>query len=330
MSEPIETWPGRPYPVGATFDGVGTNFALFSEAAEAVELCLFDEDGAETGVALEEVDAYCWHAYLPTVAPGQRYGFRVHGTVGPGGRAAGCNPHKLLLDPYARAIDGEVDWDQACFSYDFDDEDVAQRRRQRAVTCPRASSTTPSSTGATTARRPPPLHETIIYEVHVKGFTARHPRIPEPLRGTYAGLGPPGRPSTTCADLGVTAVELLPVHQFVHDAHLLETGAAQLLGLQLDRLLRPPQRLRRRRQPRRAGAGVQGDGPRPPRRRDRGHPRRRLQPHRRGQPPGPDAVLQGHRQRRLLPAGARRPPLLLRHHRHREQPQRRPPAQRSS
>ncbi|HEV2641592.1 MAG TPA: hypothetical protein VGT98_02745, partial [Candidatus Elarobacter sp.] len=120
MADTPETWPGRAYPLGATYDGAGTNFVLFSEVAERVELCLYDDDGVETCVPIEEVDAYCWHTYLPTVGPGQRYGYRVHGPWDP---AAGirCNPAKLLLDPYAKAIDGEVDWNPACFGYNFDD-----------------------------------------------------------------------------------------------------------------------------------------------------------------------------------------------------------------
>ena len=119
---PQECWRGKAYPLGATYDGSGTNFALFSEVAERVELCLFDDDGAETRIDLPEVDAFVWHGYLPRVEPGQRYGYRVHGPYDP---AAGqrCNPSKLLLDPYAKAIDGHVDWDQSLFAYDFGDPD---------------------------------------------------------------------------------------------------------------------------------------------------------------------------------------------------------------
>ena len=112
MTEAIEIWPGRPYPLGATYDGGGTNFSLFSEVAEKVELCLFGDDGGERRVTLEEVDASCWHGYLPSVAPGQRYGYRVHGPWAPD-RGARCNPAKLLLEPYAKAIEGQVEWDQA-------------------------------------------------------------------------------------------------------------------------------------------------------------------------------------------------------------------------
>jgi len=120
VSDAIETWPGHPYPLGATYDGAGTNFSIFSEVAEGVELCLFD-DGDEIRVTFDELDAHCWHAYVPSVGPGQRYGYRVHGPWDPA-QGLRCNPNKLLLDPYAKAIDGEVDWDQACFGYTFGDE----------------------------------------------------------------------------------------------------------------------------------------------------------------------------------------------------------------
>ncbi|HLM28476.1 MAG TPA: hypothetical protein VK360_01035, partial [Acidimicrobiales bacterium] len=113
----IETWPGKPYPLGATYDGTGTNFSLYSEVADGVELCLFDAEDGEQRIALTEVDGFCWHAYLPRVGAGQRYGFRVHGPWDPG-RGHRCNPNKLLLDPYAKAVDGGVDWHPACFPYD--------------------------------------------------------------------------------------------------------------------------------------------------------------------------------------------------------------------
>ena len=216
---PIETWPGRPYPLGAAYDGAGTNFSIFSEVAEQVELCLFDDDGTERRVALDEVDAYCWHAYLPSVGPGQRYGFRVHGPWDPA-RGLRCNASKLLLDPYTKAVTGEVDWDQACFSYTFGDED-SRNEDDSAPHVPKSVVHNPYFDWGTD--RPPatPLHESVIYEVHVKGFTIRHPDIPESLRGRYGGLAHPAAVDYL-RDLGVTAVELLPVHQFVHDAHLLE------------------------------------------------------------------------------------------------------------
>jgi isoamylase len=223
----IEVWPGRPYPLGATYDGTGTNFSLFSEAAEAVELCLFDADGAEQRVALTEVDGFCWHAYLPRVGVGQRYGYRVHGPWDP---ASGhrCNPNKLLLDPYAKAVDGGVDWHQACFPYSFGDPG-SRNDDDSAPHVPKAVVVSPYFDWG--ADRPPdvPLHESVIYEVHVKGFTATHPDIPEALRGTYAGLAHPVA-IDYLRSLGVTAVEVLPVHQFVHDYRLVEQGLRNYWG----------------------------------------------------------------------------------------------------
>jgi glycogen operon protein len=227
MSEAIETWPGRPYPLGAAYDGGGTNFSLFSEVAEAVELCLFDDDGAEQRVAIEEIDASCWHAYLPTVSPGQRYGYRVHGPWDPD-RGQRCNPAKLLLDPYAKAIEGQVGWSQACFPYTFGD-DYARNDEDSASCMPKSVVHNPYFDWGND--RPPDvqLNESVIYEVHVKGFTAAHPGIPAGQRGTYAGLAHPAA-IDYLTGLGVTAVELLPVHQFVDDARLVERGLRNYWG----------------------------------------------------------------------------------------------------
>jgi isoamylase len=227
MTEAIEIWPGKPYPLGATYDGGGTNFSLFSEVADQVELCLFDDDGAERRVALEEVDASCWHGYLPSVAPGQRYGYRVHGPWAP---EAGqrCNPAKLLLDPYAKAIEGQVQWDQACFPYNFGDEN-SRNDDDSAPYVPRSVVHNPYFDWGND--RPPDiqLNESVIYETHVKGFTARHPDVPEAQRGSYAGLAHPAV-IEYLGDLGITAVELMPVHQFVHDAQLIERGLRNYWG----------------------------------------------------------------------------------------------------
>ena len=222
-----QIWPGTPYPLGATFDGAGTNFALFSEIATRVELCLFDEDGAESRVRLTEVDGYVWHCYLPGVGPGQRYGYRVHG---PYDRSGGhrCNPSKLLLDPYAKAMDGRIDWDESLFSYRFDaaneinDLDSARHTMKSVVINPFFD--------WQDDRHPrTPYHETLIYEAHVKGLTIRHPDIPASIQGTYAGLAHPEM-IRHLKDLGVTAVELMPVHQFVQDHNLVQRGLSNYWG----------------------------------------------------------------------------------------------------
>jgi glycogen operon protein len=223
----MSVWPGHPYPLGATYDGVGTNFSVFSEVAERVELCLFDESGQETRVDLPEVTAHCWHGYLPDIGPGQQYGFRVHGPWDPaeGHRA---NPAKLVLDPYAKAVAGTVEWNEAVFPYRFGDPE-SRNDLDSAPFVPKSVVVTPYFDWGND--RPPriPWHETVVYELHVKGFTIRHPDVPEALRGTYAGLGHPAAVEYLTR-LGVSAVELMPVHQFVHDAHLLERGLRNYWG----------------------------------------------------------------------------------------------------
>ncbi|HEY1920199.1 MAG TPA: glycogen debranching protein GlgX [Streptosporangiaceae bacterium] len=227
MSEPTEIWPGRPYPLGAAYDGGGTNFSLFSQVAEGVELCLFDDDGTERRVQLRERDASCWHGYLPSVTIGQRYGFRVHGPWAPE-HGARCNPNKLLLDPYAKAIEGQVDWDQACFPYNFGDEN-SRNDDDSAPHMPKAVVHNPFFDWGND--RPPeiPLHESVIYETHVKGFTARHPEVPQSQRGTYAGMAHPAV-IEYLTKLGITAVELMPVHQFVQDSTLSDKGLRNYWG----------------------------------------------------------------------------------------------------
>ncbi|HEX5757956.1 MAG TPA: glycogen debranching protein GlgX [Thermoanaerobaculia bacterium] len=223
----MEIWPGRAAPLGATWDGEGTNFSVFSSVAERIELCLFDAAGRETRADLPERTAFCWHGYVPGAGPGQRYGFRVHGPWDPA-RGLRCNPGKLLLDPYARAIDGEVRWGEEVFGHRRDDAD-ARHDADSAPAVPRSIVVDPRYDWGDD--RPPalPRTETIVYEVHVKGFTARHPAVPPELRGTYAGLAHPAA-LAHLRRLGVTAVEILPVHHFVHDGHLLAKGLRNYWG----------------------------------------------------------------------------------------------------
>ncbi|MGW0882467.1 glycogen debranching protein GlgX [Streptomyces sp. NPDC002671] len=220
----VPVWSGHPYPLGAVFDGQGTNFALFSEVAERVELILVDDAGAETPVPLHEVDGFVWHAYLPGIGPGRRYGYRVHGPWDPslGNR---CNPAKLLLDPYARAVDGQIDNHASLY------ERAPQGRSS-------ADSAGHSMLGVVTDPyfdwgddRPPRTQyaDSVIYEAHVRGMTRAHPDVPERLRGTYAGLAHPAV-TEHLTSLGVTAVELMPVHQFVQDGVLQDRGLANYWG----------------------------------------------------------------------------------------------------
>ncbi|HEY0260619.1 MAG TPA: glycogen debranching protein GlgX [Lacisediminihabitans sp.] len=223
----METWPGSAYPLGATFDGSGTNFALFSEVADKVELCLFGDDNVETRVELVEVDAHVWHAYLPLVQPGQRYGYRVTGEYDP---ATGkrCNPNKLLLDPYAKATCGDLDWDQSLFSYNFGDPD-SRNDDDSAGHMMMGIVINPFFDWAGDRHPRVPYHETVIYEAHVKGLTNLHPEVPEDQRGTYAGLAHPAI-IEHLQKLGVTALELMPVHQFVQDSTLLDKGLRNYWG----------------------------------------------------------------------------------------------------
>jgi glycogen operon protein len=217
----MEAWPGTAYPLGATFDGSGTNFAIFSESAERVELCLFAEDGTETRVELQDVDAFVWHAYLPQVQPGQRYGYRVHGPHDPE-HGQRHNPNKVLLDPYAKAMAGSFEWDQSLFGYDFGDPD-SRNDDDSAAHVMHSVVINPFFDWAGDRHPNTPYSETMIYEAHVKGLTELHPDIPEDQRGTYAGVAHPAV-IEHLRKLGVTAIELMPVHQFVQDSTLQEKG----------------------------------------------------------------------------------------------------------
>ena len=223
LNAPTQIWPGNRAPLGATFDGSGTNFALYSAVATKVELCLFDHDRIE----LTEVDNDVWHCYLPGIVPGHQYGYRVYGPYDPA-NGHRCDPSKLLLDPYAKAISGTVKNDPSLFSYDF--ADPSQRNEEdSADSTMRSVVVSPFFDWG--RDRPPahPYHETIIYEAHVKGFTKLHPDIPKELQGTYLGLAHPAA-IKHLTDLGVTAIELMPVHQFVNDTSLQDKGLSNYWG----------------------------------------------------------------------------------------------------
>jgi len=221
-------WPGSPFPLGATWDGEGTNFALFAPAAEAVELCLFDDD-VETRVPLVEVTYHVWHAYLPRVGPRQRYGFRVDGPFDPG-QGLRWNSSKLLVDPYARALDGDFVLDDAVFGYPTGRDDTQQDHRDSAPFVPKSVVVHDAFPWGQDHHRPhTALADTVIYELHVKGFTARHPDVPPAIRGTYAGLAHPAA-IEHLRRLDVTAVELMPVHHFVSEPALLRRGLSNYWG----------------------------------------------------------------------------------------------------
>ncbi|MCR2813804.1 glycogen debranching protein GlgX [Microbacterium sp. zg.Y1084] len=223
----MQTWPGSAYPLGATFDGNGTNFAIFSEGAERVELCLFGDRGRETRVDLVDVDAFVWHAYLPNVQPGQRYGYRVHGPYDP---ATGkrFNPNKLLLDPYAKAVDGQVTWGQEVFAYPFGDPD-GRNDADSAAQMMKGVVVNPFFDWSGDRQPKTPYAETFIYEAHVKGLTQLHPDIPDDIRGTYSAIAHPVI-IEHLKKLGVTAIELMPVHQFVNDSTLEDKGLSNYWG----------------------------------------------------------------------------------------------------
>ncbi len=226
----IRVWPGEPQPLGATWDGEGVNFALYSQHATRVELCLFDERGRERRIPFTERSSRVWHAYLPDVRPGQLYGYRIHGDYDPD-RGLRFNPNKLLIDPYAKAIDGRIDWSDSVFGYEIGDprQDLAFSETDSAPHVPKCVVVEGAFTWGDD--RPPqtPWTRTVIYECHVKAMTALHPQVPEELRGTYLGLA-----SDSILDhlleLGVTAVELLPVHHFAVDRRLIELGLTNYWG----------------------------------------------------------------------------------------------------
>jgi isoamylase len=229
--QPI-VWPGRPYPLGSTWDGEGVNFALYSEHAEKVELCMFDEAGRRevSRIALPEQTDMVWHGYLPEVRPGQLYGYRVFGPYAPE-RGHRFNHHKLLLDPYGKQIQGAIRWSDSHFGYRVGHrhEDLSFDRRDDAAGMPKNRVIDSAFTWGTD--RPPkiPWHQTLIYELHVKGFTQCHPDVPAHLRGTYAGLAT-APVIEYLTRLGVTSIELMPVHAFVDDRQLVARGLRNYWG----------------------------------------------------------------------------------------------------
>jgi glycogen operon protein len=223
----LAVWPGTPFPLGATWDGIGTNFSLFSEIASGVQLCLFDDAAHETRIPMREETAFIHHAYVPGVGPGQRYGYRVNGQWAPQqGRRA--NAHKLLLDPYSKAVTGGVNWGQPVYPYRFGDENRVSTSDD-ARFMPKSVVVNPYFDWGNDRAPNIPFHETVVYEMHVKGFTQQHPAVPPNLRGTYAGLAVPDVVDWLVG-LGVTAVELMPVHQFVHDHRLERLGLRNYWG----------------------------------------------------------------------------------------------------
>jgi glycogen operon protein len=221
--------PGDPYPLGATWDGSGTNFAVFSQSAESIDLCLFDTAGKETRYELPEVDAYVWHGYLEEAEPGQLYGYRVRGTYDPA-QGLRANYAKLLLDPYARAIAGAVQWGQPVYSYPLArNDDRIVDKSDSAGSMPKSLVLDTAFDWADDHRPRTAWHDTVIYEAHVRGLTWRHPEVPAPQRGTYAGVAHPDM-IDHFQRLGITALELMPVHQFVHDHDLVKRGLRNYWG----------------------------------------------------------------------------------------------------
>jgi isoamylase len=240
----LKLLPGSPFPLGATWDGTGVNFAIFSENAQGIELCLFDEidAAAKETLVVEETTGHVWHCYVPGLSIGQLYGYRVHGPYEPE-QGLRFNPAKLLIDPYARAIAGKVDWKQPIFPYQIGqpDADLIMDSTDDSTGVPKGVVTTTVFDWKND--RPPliPLHQSVIYELHVKGFTAWNPEIPEDLRGSYAGLASPASVQYL-KELGITAVELMPVHDSLDDKHLVDQGLSNYWGYNTTNFFSPDAR----------------------------------------------------------------------------------------
>lgn len=228
--EKITSWPGNPYPQGATYDGKGVNFSLFTEHADYVELCLFDDRGTESRIKMVENTHSTWHIYLPGIKPGQQYGYRVHGKYDPI-KGYRFNPNKLVLDPYANAISGTIKWNDALFGYQMrhEDKDLSYSETDSSVYLPKCVVIDRVFDWQGDSQIKIPLHKTVIYELHVKGFTCLALNIPEDIKGTYAGISHP-ETINYFHKLGINAVELMPVHQFVADRHLVEKSLTNYWG----------------------------------------------------------------------------------------------------
>jgi len=223
-------WPGSPFPLGASWDGTGTNFAVFSEGAERVELCLFDDSSTESRLDLTEVTTHVWHGFVEGVGPGRRYGYRMHGPFKPE-HGLRFNPNKLLIDPYALAIEGDVEWGEEVFGYSFVDpgKDLSFDDRDDAARVPKSIVVDGSFYWEDDKKPNIPWHETVLYETHVKGFTINNLGLEPAIRGSYAGIGHPATIEHLLL-LGVTAIELLPVHHLIHPQHLVDKGLRNYWG----------------------------------------------------------------------------------------------------
>ena len=232
MAASWKVWPGRAYPLGATWDGEGVNFAVFSAHAEKVELCLFDRSGGheEARIVLPEYTDEVWHAYLPDARPNLLYGYRVYGPFDPA-NGHRFNPHKLLIDPYAKALQGKVRWSDAIFNYRIGSprEDLSFDRRDSARNVPKCRVVESAFTWGEDRRPQTSWEETIILELHVRGITIKHPNVEPGHRGTFAGLASPAM-IDYLVDLGITAVELLPIQAALDDRHLIERGLVNYWG----------------------------------------------------------------------------------------------------
>jgi isoamylase len=230
MVEKISTWPGNPYPLGALYNGTGVNFSLFSEHAAEVELCLFDPIGIETRIKLTERSHGSWYIYIPGIKPGQEYGYRVYGPYEPK-NGYRFNPNKLLIDPYAKAINGTIKWNDALFGYDVKhkDKDLSFSKTDSAPYLPKSVVVDRVFDWQSDSLLNTPLHKVVIYEMHIKGFSQLSQSIPKEVKGTFAAISHP-ESLKYFQKLGVNAVELMPVHQFVADRHLLERGLTNYWG----------------------------------------------------------------------------------------------------